>query len=215
MSIPISTTVMEQLKAHGIIPVMRLASDELAWQAISGLEQAGFSTFEITLSIPGAVQLIAELSKNFRRLVGAGTVLSLEQAQACLEAGARYIVSPAIVAGLPQLCQEAGASCIMGGLTPSEVLTVAKEGASAIKVFPASSLGGASYLRALKSVFPELELVPTGGVNINNVADYFKAGAACVGVGGDLIDMQALLAGDLLAVTRHAQNYLDAFKQLS
>jgi 2-dehydro-3-deoxyphosphogluconate aldolase/(4S)-4-hydroxy-2-oxoglutarate aldolase len=121
-----AASVMSRLEHHGVVPVVRLPSLELAQRAVEGLAEAGFTTFEITMSVPGALELIAELAKRDGYLVGAGTVLSLEQARRCLDVGARYLVSPCLVEGLPGICREADAACLMGGLTPSEIFAVAR-----------------------------------------------------------------------------------------
>lgn len=205
--------VTNQLQQHGVVPVIRTKAMESAVRSVDILAEAGFSTFEITMSVPGAVDLIARLSERDGVLVGAGTVLTMEQADRCLAAGARYIVSPCLIDALPGLCLSAGAACIMSGLTPTEVIAVSRTGAHAVKIFPASSVGGPSHLKALKEVFPELLLVPTGGVNRQNIPDYVAAGAAFVGVGSDLVKPPSFESRPRDELVAHARSYLDIYRQ--
>jgi 2-dehydro-3-deoxyphosphogluconate aldolase/(4S)-4-hydroxy-2-oxoglutarate aldolase len=140
-------------------------------------------------------------------VVGAGTVLDLGVARRCLDAGARFLVSPCVVPGLAATAHAAGSAALVGGFTPGEVLAAHREGADIVKVFPASS-GGPAHLRALHAVFPEILLCPTGGVSAENLASWFAAGAALVGVGNDIIDREALAAGDTARVTARALRFL-------
>jgi 2-dehydro-3-deoxyphosphogluconate aldolase / (4S)-4-hydroxy-2-oxoglutarate aldolase len=199
----------DRLLASRIIPVLRLRSREEAQTAIDCLIEAGFKTVELTLTTPGAVELIRLLRRNSRAdfLVGAGTVLDLGSAQACLDAGADYLVSPCLVPGMAALANAAGRIALTGGFTPGEVLAAWREGAAVVKVFPAST-GGPSHLGALHAVYPEIPLCPTGGVSSANMLDYFNAGAAVVGIGNNVIDQTALAAGDRSGVIAHARGFL-------
>jgi 2-dehydro-3-deoxyphosphogluconate aldolase/(4S)-4-hydroxy-2-oxoglutarate aldolase len=201
----VSTEIRDRLIAQRVVPVLRLPSAELTERAVECLLAAGFQAVEITMTTPGAVQLIGRLSK--RLLVGAGTVLDLETLQRCLAAGARFAVSPCVVPGFAGAAHAAGATSLIGGYTPGEVLAAHREGADIVKVFPASS-GGPAHLRALHAVFPEILLCPTGGVSAENLASWFAAGAALVGVGNDIIDREALAAGDTARVTARALRFL-------
>jgi 2-dehydro-3-deoxyphosphogluconate aldolase/(4S)-4-hydroxy-2-oxoglutarate aldolase len=197
------------LVAKRVIPVLRLGSPTLAERAIDCLVEAGFGTVELTLTTPGAVDLITRLRARMPAefLVGAGTVLDLDAARACLDAGADYLVAPCFVAGMPGVARHYGRACLLGGFTPGEILTAWREGSDIVKVFPAAS-GGPSHLAALRAVFPEIPLCPTGGVSLDNMADYLRAGAALVGVGNNILDLPALEAGDTAAVIRQACRYL-------
>jgi len=144
--------------------------------------------------------------------VGAGTVLDLETAQRCLDAGADYLVSPCLVSGMAQLAHAAGRAALIGGFTPGEVLAAWREGAHVVKVFPAAS-GGPAHLQAIHAVFPEIPLCPTGGVSNANLLEYFKAGARMVGVGNNIIDQKALAAGDRARVIAHARSFLELAAQ--
>jgi 2-dehydro-3-deoxyphosphogluconate aldolase/(4S)-4-hydroxy-2-oxoglutarate aldolase len=199
-----------RLLASRVIPVLRLGSRRDAESAIDCLIEAGFNTVELTLTTPGAVELIAALRRNSKPefLVGAGTVLDLPSARVCLDAGADYLVSPCLVPGMAALASAAGRIALTGGFTPGEVLAAWREGAAVVKVFPAST-GGPSHLAALHAVYPEIPLCPTGGVSAANMLDFFKAGASVVGIGNNVIDQKALAAGSRSAVIAHARGFLD------
>jgi 2-dehydro-3-deoxyphosphogluconate aldolase / (4S)-4-hydroxy-2-oxoglutarate aldolase len=200
--------IRDRLIAQRVVPVLRLASSEETERAVECLADAGFRTFEITLTTPGAVALIGRLAARADWLVGAGTVLELDSARACVQAGAKFLVSPCLVAGMARLAHEAGRAALIGGLTPGEILAADREGADIVKVFPAST-GGPEHLRAIHAVFPDVRLCPTGGVSLQNLEAYFAAGAALVGVGNNIVDQRALAAGDRSRVVAHARRFLE------
>jgi 2-dehydro-3-deoxyphosphogluconate aldolase / (4S)-4-hydroxy-2-oxoglutarate aldolase len=208
--------LVERLTRLGVIPVLRLPSRAAAEEAIACLLEAGFKTVELTLTTPDAIALLRDLrmrvDANF--MVGAGTVLDLETAQRCLDAGADYLVSPCVVSGMARMARDAQRAALIGGFTPGEVLSAWREGAQVVKVFPAAT-GGPSHLQAIHSVFPEIPLCPTGGVSATNMLDYFKAGARMVGVGNNIIDQKALAAGDRTRVIAHARSFLELAAQRS
>ena len=193
-----------------VVPVLRLPSRERAASAIDCLIEAGYGTVEVTLTTPDAVDLIRTLRSQAPEsfVVGAGTVLDIDSARACLDAGADYLVSPALVPGLAALAHSAGRAALIGGFTPGEVLAAWRDGADVVKVFPAST-GGPSHLAAIHAVYPEIPLCPTGGVSAANLRDYLKAGARFVGVGNNVIDQAALASGDRAQVIRHARTFLE------
>lgn len=196
--------IRERLIAQRVVPVLRLASAELTERAVGCLAEAGFTTVEITMTIPGAVELIRKL----RGLtVGAGTVLDLDTAQRCLDAGVQFLVSPCLVPGMADLAHAAGCAALIGGFTPGEILAAHREGADIVKVFPAST-GGPEHLRAIHAVFPEIALCPTGGISLENLEAYFAAGAALVGVGNNILDQKALAADDRRRVIAHARRFI-------
>jgi 2-dehydro-3-deoxyphosphogluconate aldolase/(4S)-4-hydroxy-2-oxoglutarate aldolase len=199
-----------RLLAARVIPVLRLATRQSAETAIDCLVEAGFNTVELTLTTPGAIELIGSLRQRSHAdfLVGAGTVLDLDQARACLDAGADYLVSPCLVPGMAALADGAERIALTGAFTPGEVLAAWREGAAVVKVFPAST-GGPAHLAALRAVYPQIPLCPTGGVSNSNMLDYFKAGAALVGIGNNVIDQIALVAGDRGAVVARARKFLE------
>lgn len=201
--------VCDRLIAQRVVPVLRMASAAQTQEAVGCLHDAGFRVFEITMTTPDAVGLIGDLSAaRPDSIIGAGTVLDLEAGKRCLGAGARFLVSPCLVEGLSALAHGVGRAALVGGFTPSEVLAAHREGADIVKVFPAAS-GGPAHLGALHAVFPHIRLCPTGGVTAANMNEYFKAGAALVGVGNNIVDAQALARGDRAAVVAYAARFLN------
>jgi 2-dehydro-3-deoxyphosphogluconate aldolase/(4S)-4-hydroxy-2-oxoglutarate aldolase len=197
------------LIAQRVLPVLRLESPASAKRAFECLLQAGFAAIEVTMTVPGAVELIAELAARAQPgvVIGAGTVLDLDTARRSIDAGARFLVSPCIVPGMARIAHPAECAVVQGGFTPGEVLAAHREGADIVKVFPASS-GGPEHVRALHTVFPEVVLCPTGGVSLLTVEVYLAAGAALVGVGNDLLDRRALAAGDMASAIVRAREFL-------
>lgn len=202
--------VLARLSTAGVVPVIRTPSQELAYKAIVTLVEAGFSTVEITMTVPGAIELIQELSSRSELLLGAGTILDRREANASIRAGAHYVVSPCIVDALPALCREAGVPCIMGGMTPTEIHSAWLQGSTAVKIFPAQSVGGPAHLKAIKAVFPFIPLVPTGGVSLESVGAYLMAGAAFVGAGNDLVNVKLLEQNNTEAIASLGRKYLQA-----
>jgi 2-dehydro-3-deoxyphosphogluconate aldolase/(4S)-4-hydroxy-2-oxoglutarate aldolase len=201
--------VLERITTTGVIPVIRAQSADEAASAIAAIQQGGVSVLEITMTVPGAIELIRDVARRATdALVGAGTVLDPENALACIDAGARFVVSPALNLATIAACREAGIVVLPGALTPTEVLTAWNAGADFVKVFPANALGGPSYLKSLKAPLPHVKLVPTGGVNLKTAKDFIKAGASALGVGADLVDLQALRRGDAELVTERARQFL-------
>jgi len=204
-----SAGIRDRLLAQRVIPVLRLASAELTERAVDCIAGAGFTIVEITLTVPGAIGLIGRIARKCAPdfVVGAGTVLDAETAQRCVDAGARFVVSPCIVPGMVKIAHAAGCAALSGGFTPGEILAAQREGADIVKVFPAST-GGPEHVRALHAVFPDILLCPTGGVSQQNMEAYFAAGAALVGVGNNIVDQKALQAGDGARATDHARRFL-------
>jgi 2-dehydro-3-deoxyphosphogluconate aldolase/(4S)-4-hydroxy-2-oxoglutarate aldolase len=202
--------VADRLASMRVIPVLRLPSRERASAAIDCLVEAGYRTVELTLTTPDAIGLLAELRRRAggEFLVGAGTVLDLDSASACLDAGADYLVSPSLVPGMARRAGERGRAALMGGFTPGEVLAAWREGAQIVKLFPAAT-GGPGHLAAIHAIYPDIPLCPTGGVSQTNMLDWFKAGARLVGVGNNVIDQKALAGGDRAQVIRHARAFLE------
>jgi 2-dehydro-3-deoxyphosphogluconate aldolase/(4S)-4-hydroxy-2-oxoglutarate aldolase len=197
----------------GLVPVVRAESAEQAGQAVEAIKAGGIDVLEVTMTVPGAVKLIDSLAAKYPdAVVGAGTVLDAETARACILAGARFIVSPAVDHGTIECCRRYSIPVLPGALTPTEVLGAWQAGADFVKVFPAGALGGASYLKALKAPFPQIELVPTGGVSLDTAAAFIQAGAAALGVGADLVDLKALKEGKADVVTEKAKKYAEIVK---
>jgi 2-dehydro-3-deoxyphosphogluconate aldolase / (4S)-4-hydroxy-2-oxoglutarate aldolase len=194
----------------GVVPVVRAPSAAVAVRAVESVLAAGISIFEITMTVPDALQVMSSLADRFggRALVGAGTVLGPEDARSCIDAGAQFIVSPGLDVATIEAAHARGVVAIPGALTPTEVITAWKEGADMVKVFPCSALGGAKYIRALRGPLPQIKLLPTGGVTIATVEEYITAGATALGVGSELVDVAALAAGQDAVITERARELI-------
>jgi 2-dehydro-3-deoxyphosphogluconate aldolase/(4S)-4-hydroxy-2-oxoglutarate aldolase len=201
--------VLSRIRELGVVPVVRAQSGEEALALIEALRLGGIDVIELTMTVPGAVEIIRELSKKKHDFVlGAGTVLDAETARACMLAGAQFIVSPATDEATITCCRTYGVPIMSGALTPTEVVKAWKAGADMVKVFPCGAVGGASYLKALKAPLPQIELIPTGGVSLESAGEFIKAGASAVGAGADLVDVKKLRAGEPQAITERARRYL-------
>jgi 2-dehydro-3-deoxyphosphogluconate aldolase/(4S)-4-hydroxy-2-oxoglutarate aldolase len=209
------TEVMQRIRDTGLVPVVRAESAEQAMRAVGALKAGGLSVLEVTMTVPGAVRLIEQLADRYGHdtLIGAGTVLDAQTAQDCIQAGAQFIISPALNEETIEFCRRQDIAVMPGALTPTEVVRAWTAGADAVKVFPAGAVGGASYLRALKAPLPQIELVPTGGVSLKTAADFIKAGAMALGVGADLIDLKALREGRDELITERAQQFLEIVRE--
>lgn len=202
---------LQRLIGFGVVPVIRNSRADHARTAVRWLAEAGYGTFEITMTTPGALDLVAELAAEGGALIGAGTVTSRTAAEAVIAAGARYVVSPCVVAEVAAVCRAHGVPCLMGALTPTEVFAALAAGADAVKVFPASTVGP-GHLKALRSVFPDTSFVPTGGIDAGNVAAWVQAGAVCVGVGGKLVDEALVVRDDRAGIIAAGTQLLDAYR---
>lgn len=202
--------VLQTIRDIGIIPVVRAQSADEAMQAIDAIRAGGISILEITMTVPGAVGVIEEVSKRYgdEALVGAGTVLDAETARACILAGARFVVSPALNFETIDVCRHNDIAVMPGALTPTEVVQAWSAGADFVKVFPAGAVGGAGYIKSLKAPLPQIELVPTGGVSLKTAADFIKAGASALGVGADLVDLKAIREGQQNLITERAREFV-------
>ena len=202
--------LLDRLRAARVVPVVRTHSAAHAATAVAWLRDAGIRIFEITMTIPDAPALIRDLASDPALLVGAGTVPDAATADACLSAGARFVVAPWVDPALAAPCRAHGASLLLGAITPTEVRAALAAGADVVKIFPASSAGGPSHIKALCSVFPGVAFCPTGGIDAGNVAAYIAAGAAFVGMGGNLVDEKRIAAGDRDAILAAAKAILPA-----
>lgn len=207
--------VIKWIKDTGVIPVVRATSADEAMRAIDAIREGGISVLEITMTVPGAVALIEQVSVRYGNdaLVGAGTVLDPEIATACISVGAQFVVSPALNLETIACCQRHDVVVMPGALTPTEVVQAWTAGADFVKVFPAGAVGGPSYLRALKAPLPQIELVPTGGVSLKTAADFIKAGAAALGVGADLVDVKAIREGQASLITERAKQFIEIVRE--
>jgi 2-dehydro-3-deoxyphosphogluconate aldolase / (4S)-4-hydroxy-2-oxoglutarate aldolase len=207
--------IIKQIEDIGIIPVVRAQSADEAMQAIDAIMAGGINVLEITMTVPGAVKVIEEVSAKYgdEALVGAGTVLDPKTAQACIDAGAKFIVSPALNLDTIALCKKLDVPIMPGALSPTEVVTAWNAGADLVKIFPCGSVGGANYIKNLKGPLPQIKMIPTGGVSLATAADFIKAGAAALGVGSDLVNVKAIRAGETHIVTERAKQFVEIVRE--
>ena len=199
--------VIRRIGEVGIVPVVRAADFDEAGVAVDAICAGGIPIIEVTMTVPDAPAVIREIIKRYKDevLVGAGTVTAPDEMDACIDAGAEFLVSPGLSKRLVRAADKRGKLIIPGVLTPSEVMAARDEGVKLIKIFPCGNLGGPKYLKALRGPFPQIAFVPTGGVNLSNATEYLAAGAFALGVGTDLADVTALRAGDSQKVVHAAQ----------
>ena len=201
--------VANRIMEIGVVPVVRASSAKQAMLAAEAVCAGGIPIVEVTMTVPGAIEVIAELSKSMSSevLIGAGTVLDAETAQRCIDAGAEFIVSPGFNLETVKSVNRAGKLMMAGGLTPSEVIAAWKAGSDFVKIFPCGAVGGAKYIKALKGPLPQIPMIPTGGVNLTTAADFILAGAAALGIGGELVSASALESGDLAPIVEAARGF--------
>ncbi len=196
----------------GLVPIVRVSSAENAFQAIEAIHRGGVRAAEITMTVPGAVRVLEKLADRFgdAMILGAGTVLDPETARACMLAGAQFFVTPALNLATIEIAKRYSKAIFPGALTPTEVLAAWEAGADAIKIFPCSAVGGPKYIKALKAPFPQIQMIPTGGVNLLTVGDFLKAGACAVAVGSELVDTATVEQGRFDVIEERARQYLAA-----
>jgi 2-dehydro-3-deoxyphosphogluconate aldolase/(4S)-4-hydroxy-2-oxoglutarate aldolase len=206
--------VRERLLDIGVIPVVRASSSAQALMAAQAVRDGGIPIVEITMTVPGALDVIRELRKasDSNVLIGAGTVLNKKMAQDCVDAGAQFLVSPGLDVPSLEFAQKEGMLMLAGALTPTEVITAWNAGSELVKIFPCGQVGGAAYIKSLKGPLPQVPLVPTGGVNLNTAADFILAGAAALGVGGELVQADALKTGNASVIVENARKFLALVK---
>src|SRR5215469_8729879 len=188
--------VLQSLQTIGLVPVLRAESIDKAMALASAIADGGVTVLEITMTVPGAIQVMRKLAEQRPDiLIGAGTVLDAETARMCVLEGAQFVVSPALNLKTIEMCHRYGVAVLPGALTPTEIVTAWEAGADVVKIFPASALGGAKYLKSVKAPLPQVELIPTGGVSQATAAEFLEAGAFALGVGADLVDPKAIAKG--------------------
>jgi 2-dehydro-3-deoxyphosphogluconate aldolase/(4S)-4-hydroxy-2-oxoglutarate aldolase len=203
-----------RIEEIGIIPVVRATSFEEARNAVDAICAGGIPVIEITMTVPDAPRLIRDLVHHFgeRVLTGAGTVINLKQAEICLDAGAKFLVSPGLVLPVLHAAAKRSVLAIPGALTPTEVIAALEAGANLIKIFPCGSAGGTKYLKALKAPFPGVRFIPTGGVNLSNAAEYIEEGAFALGVGAELVNLTALRQNEPEKIVESAKAFVNAVR---
>ncbi len=208
--------VLSKISAIAIIPVVRVGSADDAVAAVEAIAEGGIPIAEITMTVPDAIGVIARLVSDIGDgvLVGAGTVFDADAAKACIDAGASFVVSPSLELDVIETCRNAGVAVFPGALTPSEIRRAWAAGADAVKVFPCNAMGGASYIRSLRGPMPHIPLMPTGGVSLENAADFLKAGVFAMGVGGELVSSSKLRTGDRSSIVEAARAYVDLVREV-
>jgi len=202
------------IRQVGLVPIVRAPSPEDAFRAAEAIIEGNIGIAEITMTVPNAIRVMEEVAEKFgdKVLLGAGTILDPETCRAALLAGAEFIVTPSLNLQVIELAHRYSKACMPGALTPTEIVTAWQAGADLVKVFPCGPVGGPKYIKALKGPFPQIELVPTGGVNLETTPEFIKAGAAAVAVGGELVDAQALREGKVDLISANARKYLEAVR---
>jgi 2-dehydro-3-deoxyphosphogluconate aldolase / (4S)-4-hydroxy-2-oxoglutarate aldolase len=209
------TRTLHSLLEIGIVPIVRADSTEKALRAAQAICRGGLRTLEVTMTVPKAIQVIEKVADEFgaEMLIGAGSVLDAETARACMLAGAEFFVTPSLNLKTIEICHRYGKVVMPGALTPTEVLTAWEAGADLVKIFPCGNVGGPKYIKALKAPLPQVPMVPTGGVSLDNTAEFLKAGASAVAVGSELCDKQAMADGRFQVIEQNARQFLEAVRK--
>ena len=202
--------VLRKIAEVGLVPVVRAQSADEAMKVADAIREGGVPVLEITMTVPGALGVMEQVVRRFGSdvVLGAGTVLDAETARACILAGARFVVSPALDLATIEMCRRYSVAVMPGALTPTEVVAAWSAGADVVKIFPCGALGGASYIKSLKAPLPQVEMIPTGGVSMKTAADFIRAGSLALGVGADLVDTAAIRDGNAKLVTDKAREYV-------
>jgi 2-dehydro-3-deoxyphosphogluconate aldolase/(4S)-4-hydroxy-2-oxoglutarate aldolase len=210
-----SETTAQIIERVGLIPVLRAKNAAQAHAVVKAMIAGGVTVVEVTMTVPGAIDVLKELKQEYgdKLLLGSGTVTTAEQAEATIDAGAEFVVSPSLHPAVIAMTKKKGKLSIPGSLTPTEVITAWEAGADYVKIFPCSAVGGASYLKSLLAPFPHLKLIPTGGVTLETAESFLRAGARALGVGSDLVNLAAVDAGNAEIITEAARAYLKVLAQ--
>jgi 2-dehydro-3-deoxyphosphogluconate aldolase / (4S)-4-hydroxy-2-oxoglutarate aldolase len=209
-------SVQQTIERAGLIPVLRAKSAAQAHAVVRAMISGGVSVVEVTMTVPGAVHLLKELKHEYGAdvLLGAGTVTSAAEVEATVDAGAEFVVSPSFHAEVVERTRSLGKVSIPGALTPTEVITAWRASADYVKIFPCSAVGGASYLKSILAPFPDLKLIPTGGVTLETAESFLRAGARALGVGSDLVNLAAIDEGKPEKITETARAYLNVLARV-
>jgi 2-dehydro-3-deoxyphosphogluconate aldolase / (4S)-4-hydroxy-2-oxoglutarate aldolase len=206
--------IRARIEEIGIIPAIRVHSAEDALFAAEAVASGGIPIVEVTITVPGALDVIHQLAVNRLDVIqGAGTVLDLGWARRCVDAGAQFLTSPGFDPKIVEFAAHENVVVLPGALTPTEVMNAAKAGADFIKIYPCAQVGGPSYIRALKSRFPELRFIASGGVTQMTVGEYIRAGAAAVGIGADLIHQDAIKRREASWIRELARRYVHMVRE--
>jgi 2-dehydro-3-deoxyphosphogluconate aldolase/(4S)-4-hydroxy-2-oxoglutarate aldolase len=203
--------IVQKIKKLAIVPIVRTPDSKSAIAAVEAVLAGGIDCVEITMTVGNALKAIEAIADRYgdKILLGAGTVLDPETARSCMLAGAQFFVTPSLNHKTIEMARRYSRPIFPGGLTPTEILSAWEAGADGVKVFPCSAVGGAKYIKAVKAPFPHIDLIPTGGVNLDTIADFLNAGSTAVGVGSELIDAHSVASGNYTAVTERACKYCE------
>jgi len=207
-------SVLAKIREVGLIPIVRTPSTDDAFRAAEAILSAGIGIAEITMTVPDALRVLERVAKRFgdQVLLGAGTILDGKSCEAAIAAGAEFIVSPSLQFDVIEAAKRLNKACIPGALSPTEVVAAWRAGADMVKIFPCGPAGGPSYIKALRGPLPDIPYVPAGGMTLETTADYIRAGAAAVAVGGELVNLKALQAGKTEVIVSAARKFLEAVR---
>jgi 2-dehydro-3-deoxyphosphogluconate aldolase / (4S)-4-hydroxy-2-oxoglutarate aldolase len=206
--------ILRAITEIGVVPVIRTTSAESALLAIAAIYRGGIRAAEITMTVPGAIRALEKAADEYgdKIVLGAGTVLDPETARACMLAGAQFFVTPSLNLRTIEIARRYSKVICPGALTPTEVVAAWEAGADVVKIFPADAMGGPKYIKSLKAPFPQIEMIPTGGVSLTTCADFLKAGACAVAVGGELVHAQLIRDGNYDEIESRAGQFLEAVR---
>ncbi|MCC7157600.1 MAG: bifunctional 4-hydroxy-2-oxoglutarate aldolase/2-dehydro-3-deoxy-phosphogluconate aldolase [Bryobacterales bacterium] len=204
-------TILSAIREIGIVPVVRTPTADSAFKAIEAIYAGGIRAAEVTMTVPGAVKVLEKLADRFgdKMVLGAGTVLDPETCRICMLAGAEFFVTPALNLATISMAQRYSKPICPGALTPTEVQAAWQAGADIVKIFPCDNVGGARYIKALKGPFPQIEMIPTGGVSLTTAGDFLKAGSCAVAVGGELVDAKTIKENKYEVFTGRSRQFLE------
>ena len=210
MTTDIRADTVRRIEACGVVAVIRLQDGSRLRAVVDALAAGGITSLEVTMTVPRAIELIGEIAPTLPSgfLIGAGTVVDAETARAAIDAGARFIVGPVFRPAVIEAAHAAGAAAMPGCFSPTEILAAWEAGADLVKVFPATALGPA-YFKDLHGPMPQVRLMPTGGVSLENAGDWIRAGAVAIGVGGALVDPKLVAAGNYGGITERAKRFIE------
>lgn len=206
---------LKMLIDGGVVPVVRASSADDAMRIVDAIREGGVKTIEITMTVPDAIRVMEAVARKSgdEVLLGAGTVLDAETARASVLAGAEFVVGPCLNEDLIRICKRYAKIVIPGAMTPTEILRAWEMGADIVKVFPAGNLGGPKYIKAIKAPLPQILLNPTGGVSLDNAAEFIKAGASIISVGSALVDKKAVAEGKFEVLTEKARRFVEEVRK--
>ncbi|HZU29350.1 MAG TPA: bifunctional 4-hydroxy-2-oxoglutarate aldolase/2-dehydro-3-deoxy-phosphogluconate aldolase [Bryobacteraceae bacterium] len=209
------SNVLASIYDIGIVPVVRTGSADTAFRCVEALLRGGIHAAEIPMTVPGAVDVLGHAAERFGddMVLGAGTVLDAKSARACLLAGAQFLVAPCLRLETVEMARRYSRVVMPGALTPTEVLAAWEAGADAVRIVPCDAMGGVKYIRSLRAPFPHIDMIATGGVSVENVGEFLRAGAKAVGVSGALIDSASLRDGHYEVFTVRAKRFVEAIQR--